>query len=1143
MTQQSFEEKRSLLKQNISKIKNKKLLEKMFIQNTTIDKQIESVEKIIKLDNSFDKIESNSLKEKILNKIDETPIERIPLLIENSNKVYNAYKSNNENVALWKVILSEIRKWWTITPLMQQNILNILKTTPYDVANDLWLDLSALQSWMALNIKSKREEISWDTKKIINDYHTLEKEIKSNLAEHESIVWGIKSSINELNELINNTPDENIKKSLELNKKSLEENLKEEEISFWSKRELLKQKINDNNKDKRANEFLIDELKKYNELLWEAKKIEFQFLKEQIKSDVYIDLSDAKQSSINEYNENQRELESNYYQMLEGEAENYFWDIMEYIDNEDYDVDEIKRNIEEEAQKTYQIESNFEAEIKEKFSEIDSKIPTNVDIQVDWNILDMAEKLLEQKSAILKAWTEKLDIVYSKEKELEGNKINKKDLERNVGLAVSNIQKKISTLNKEFDDYSKNWEYNEKVAKDFEYKIKWYQDLVSKLKDSNTSLVDKHWLVSLLWKWDWLWKYINHRSKNYGYNLDHIWKELKASVKWEYEDWKLTELYKKWLEEQKYSLVEQFAKLKWEIPKFENISLNDNLYHQAQLLWISDDATLLKIEKLKKLQHNIKNLDLSTYTKHFIDWWLEEIRLKKENEIKVLNENKKEELRRIDRLPYTDEEKDIAKSEYLDIYEQKLAKLEDERTKINNEIITVRDYWKDYWHFSKSEMKDISNNMNLFGIVSNVDEYSDIIAWISDDILEWNTEFINFENYKHIKSDFYTTWILNDVVWQQISTLKRNIELIWDDKTKTWLKNSLIKEKIRLEWLEKKLYNWEILEDDVLNLLSPNELYKLSLQKKNNELLEKINSPDILPNDLELYTNELEKNLEIIKNINEWNISDELKSQIIENEKSYNIDRELIAKEIEDWFNNSNTINDNAFSRYKWKWRNVFDNAKEKINWINIEEIKWKWKKVKETLFWNDNFLTESKESRDERHRHIDKYTDAVVSTWFAYMIILFFKSFQLWSTFFSRIHIYLAALRTFIEDKRQSLFFIILVILLIIVTGADKEDLSFININTNLYSIGKYTNDSWNIVFSNFLDWKIDNFFYKSNVFLFFLFLVVLYKIIIEFIYKYIDILKNPTIWISNMFLSMWKLIIFFLFMWVIFKLNTFII
>gem|GEM_PF-6147716 len=95
----TFEEKRSLLKEKLSQIKNRKLLEKLFKKEATIDEQISNIDKILKIDNIFNDINNDNLKERLLEKINKIPNDKVEDFIINNNKVYKTYISNSKKIA------------------------------------------------------------------------------------------------------------------------------------------------------------------------------------------------------------------------------------------------------------------------------------------------------------------------------------------------------------------------------------------------------------------------------------------------------------------------------------------------------------------------------------------------------------------------------------------------------------------------------------------------------------------------------------------------------------------------------------------------------------------------------------------------------------------------------------------------------------------------------------------------------------------------------------------------------------------------------------------------------------------------------------------------------------------------------------
>ena len=1136
----SFEDKRKKYKSLLWSVQNKTLLKTFLKRDSTIDEQIAQVENIKEIESKIKDINNSKLKNFLITSMKDIWEDKILEYISDSKNAYQEMERHQNKIVQWKIILEHIRSWKTLTKWMLSNISDILEKTPKNIASELWLDLWVFKTSLSSYFRSKKQWIWAIWQQIKNENRSIQKDIDDNVKWIKSEIDILRDRKTEIDVIIKEAKwDE--QKELWWELLQIKEKLAEKTPIYTERVKNIKKRLTSLREKQIEHSEELNELNSIEDYLISTRKVE-------LKNSEYDIPNNIKSIFIDEYNESLPKLEKVYREQMSEEDYIFIDNISQKIRDTDIDVEEIKKKYEQNSRKRHE----KALEDKNKYEEWLDKVAEwivkeDIKINDEDSILVKAQKVAERGWSILKAWSVKLDYIAKNALEEEWIDTTKnKWLSKNILLAVSNIQTRIDGLNDEYSKYMKSWEYDEKKASEYKFRIKWYTDLKDKLQDERISLWDKDGLLSLLWKWKWLWEYINHRSNNYWYNIDYITKEVKNlrtkkySGKWWLEENTFVKLYEKWMEEQKFSLIENFSKLKSEIPQFEGITLWDDLYKQAQLLWINDDESLIKIEKLKLLQDNVKNINLDLYTKDFIDNSLEYVRLQKESEIERLKSEKREELGKIDRLPIEQHEKDAQKSDYLDFYEKKLAEIESDLWKIESEKSFINELNREKWFFNKSELKDISNNMWLFGIVWNIEEYSEIIAGLSEDIIEWNTDFITFENYKNIKSDFYTTSKLNELVSKQQQLLKDNIDLIGNDIELIKLKENLIKDRLEIDEIERKLKNGEILENDVLDLLSNESLYKLSLQEKNKEILEKLKNPDTLPNEIDSLKQELKDNTEELKQIKQWEIDNTLKTKISNNSEKYDLDRDLIQKEISDWFNNSNTINDGIFSRYKWYGSNVFQNAKDRIDWF--KELKKKTKIVKQALFWGADPRSESSKNRKTRHEHIDKYLDAAFSTWFAYIIIWIFKAFNTGSHAFIWIPRYLQWVRDSIDKNRTWLFWFTALIIFIIVAFSSKNDLTFVYLNTHLYSLNNYISESGNIKFSEWMWWGIETFFYKTNIFLFFLFLIVLYQIIIEFLYKYIKILKNPIIWIEHLLESMLKLLVFFLFMWILFKVNTFI-
>jgi hypothetical protein len=432
--------------------------------------------------------------------------------------------------------------------------------------------------------------------------------------------------------------------------------------------------------------------------------------------------------------------------------------------------------------------------------------------------------------------------------------------------------------------------------------------------------------------------------------------------------------------------------------------------------------------------------------------------------------------------------------------------------------------------------------MNLFSIVWNTDKYDSILTGITEDIVSWNTDFITFENYKNLKTDIYTSNVLSDIINTQESLLISSIDNLWDDLDMKVHKKKLIENRIKFTTLKQKLEKWNLLDSDVLNLLSKESLYQNKLMKRNEEIIWLLQKWDLPYDEINSLKNELTNNFNLIDKIEkgDWKTLEELNEDINENAKSVWIDFEQIQDELNDGFDNFYTTKTDMFSRYGWNTKEKIANAKRIIWDIQMKEI---WSKVKiasKVIFWEKSYEEETEQERLERHRAADKYISTAFTVWASFFIVLFFWFFKKITDWISYIPEYVDTLKNIIEKNKSRIFIGTMWLIFLLVLFSDKVDYTFVSLNTNLYSVWNYQLSDGNLSFSNILDWKISIFYYKLNVFLFFMFLIVFYQIIVEFISKYIYILKNPTIWVDMFLWTFWKFLLFFLFMALTFKVNV---
>lgn len=1132
----NYEEKRNYLKKLQLEIENKSYLQKVINKDDNLDEKIKKTETLFNIEENLNKGFSWSLRNIIKNKINNTDdVNKANELINNFSNVKTDLDNVKNKVIQWKILLEHIKSWNEITPEILTDIKSIVESTPYELWLKMWLNTEVLRDSSLSYYKKTKLKNNNIQKELSRKASIIEKKSNENKNLYEEIN-NKKSEINILKEkLLDETITETDKADIKLNIKN---------ISEW-----LKEKINNFNKIKNENinakkEYFqqknkyISEYKELNEfvpILKETKNINIK------KYDSELD-NDFIETYKKEISKEELELENIYRNKISNNVELVYENIDETIFNdENINVDEIKDKINEIKEENKQKEF-------EEYNNIINKEDNNIKtIDSDNKIVSWANKKIQEEWKLLKEWKWKATLLAKKkleEKEENNRKQEElKKVDQEISQWIVSIQNQIDALNKDYDNYKDTWKNEDSVISDFEYKLKSYKTLQDKLKDNSLSTREKKWIIWLMSWQKWLTEYVSHKHEKWDADIKEITRKVNELNKLNYEDIEensYIRVFEQWLETQKFWLVENFAKIQSTIPNFENVKITDNLYAKAEKLWLSDEQ-LVKVQKLRKIQENIEWLNFKSYWEDFIKKSLDWIKDKKEKEKELLRKEKDKELLRISNTEDIDDTtKEHLQEEYLVNYDNKLLEINKVIEDIDFESQSIRDLISFKWKFSKKELEDIDNNLEIFNLLwNNKDKYGELFVGISDDITKGTTDFIDLRKDAHIR-DYYTTGKLNSIIDEKINAITDNIKEIPSDNLELkHYRNNLIAEELRLRAIKWKIENGVILEDEVLDILSDKSLYSIDKYKESKELLLQLNDENTLDGDIDAIKEKLKENFSIINSINN---GEELNSDVVIDTNwiydRYNIDKSIILKELEDWFDNTNVEN-TAFDNIKWYGKNVKNKAIEKIkSFDNIyEETKVVWK----TLFGWEKAYTESGETRARRQDELNKYFDALFSSGAAYIVVWIFKIFKIITDQFLQIPVYLDMIRRSIEKYRKNVFFILAALVWLIVIFADKSSLTYISLNTKLYSISNYIWDSWNIQFSDWLKGWIEGFFYKTNIYLYFLCLIVLYQIIIEFMNKYITILKTPTIWINRIFIWMWKLLVFFLFMWILFKVNSF--
>lgn len=799
----------------------------------------------------------------------------------------------------------------------------------------------------------------------------------------------------------------------------------------------------------------------------------------------------------------------------------------------------------------------------------------------------------------------------------------KKVANKKILLTSSNLGTTIDEINKELKQETLKWDKKDVYKiKNLETKKRGYLDLKAKLDDVTISEAEKEWLILMLSSWDWLKDYIKHRSENLHMNIDYVNEQLEKSKNVNYAslwDDYYYDLYSKSVDEQKYSIIEDFARIKKTIPWFENVNLNDDLIAETKKLWITDEDSQRKIQKLVDLQENIKNFSLNTYTESFLSNVYNKNR-GIESQIIALDNEKKANLHQIDKMNISEFEKERMKELHLKEYDRKMQELLQSRNKIKQEISKIENYWYENWRFTNNDLQAFDKNLKLVSIVSDYWNYWNIISWIHEDIIAWKTNFSAFQTMSELNWDIYTYEKVKDVLNKHINILDNSIEILGnstliDDKRKRT--QLILKKQEKLALLD-KVNKKILLEEDVNKILSFENLkeieyeeYLLWLHTKKQEInndstlqladktlkLEEIDA--LLNKDVSTFLEEItdidnkieKKKIEIASALTidekakleaELNVlmnnREEIKNSLMLRSKDYaefkNINKKYIkylkeklnyakpedipfleaelkeAEELEQNYKlkllSQNNIDLHTLQAELWDWFSI----SEKKTTIK-EEVVETWKKVKRLwrlFFWNTDVDLEHKNARIARHNEIERVLDSLINGWITGTIKWIYKSSKFITDSIANIWVHIQQFREVLERNRVTIFWFILVTVFIIVSFSDMTSYNLIDVNTSLFSVWEYSRDAnWLIKFigdnpEKEMNW-LASIYYKWNILLLFMYFVVLYQIAIEFVYRYLDLLKNTTQWIEAFVIRAFKILFLVFLLWLVFKINSWIV
>ena len=335
-----------------------------------------------------------------------------------------------------------------------------------------------------------------------------------------------------------------------------------------------------------------------------------------------------------------------------------------------------------------------------------------------------------------------------------------------------------------------------------------YQDFVSRIENDDLSQDQKKWLIYFLQNDEARYQYLTDRSKHAWYKYDtavEMWKWVSLDT---YTEWTLRDIGKNMVNEEMYILLWTFSNLRSSIPWLWTISVNDNIEEFIKDSNINlNDEEKENLKQLLIVQETLKNFD--TKKKQVLWNFVWDIFQQEKYALEFqLSENEKlkeAELRKIDLLDISDEEKTEQKEVILKWYSKENEKLTNRLSNINKYTEELNEIW-DQEFISEDKLAEFDSNMPLLSLTSDVSEFGWILNALAKEDIEWRWILVDFDlDIKKLK-DYSTLWMHENA----IRALKKSIS---DDNKEHFF--SRAKET-------KNLFIWDKVETDS----ERNERYK-----------------------------------------------------------------------------------------------------------------------------------------------------------------------------------------------------------------------------------------------------------------------------------------------------------------------------
>lgn len=190
--------------------------------------------------------------------------------------------------------------------------------------------------------------------------------------------------------------------------------------------------------------------------------------------------------------------------------------------------------------------------------------------------------------------------------------------------------------------------------------------------------------------------------------------------------------------------------------------------------------------------------------------------------------------------------------------------------------------------------------------------------------------------------------------------------------------------------------------------------------------------------------------------------------------------------------------------------------------------------------FW-DVFIWKKWETdleRKERFKLMDNYLSSWATGMLGKVMLFLYQSFEMFINSVEKLPAYIVASQHIIERNRSGIFIAVTIFVLVLTLWFSwNESMSFIELNSKLYSMSNYSLESTGNM--RYADETVQSVSQKLWILTFLMSLVILYQIIIEIMNKYIQFIKS---WedksrVEGFMLSLLKWLLFLVFLGTVFK------